>query len=284
MYLRLLTLASSGRYFAISFCLALSALAGTGTAEAQQTPAAEAENFNDPYEDTNRAIFDFNLEVDRIVLVPVAKTYREILPTPVRTGIHNFLQNLNEPLVFANDVLQGRPDLATNTFARFLTNSTLGIGGILDIATQAQLPHHDNDLGITFAVWGMGDGPYLMLPVLGPANLRDAIGEGIEAYGDPGNIVAGDHGYTWAAFARAGTSGIDRRSRNIETLAEIEKTSLDYYATIRSLYRQRRAAEIRHEKSTLPSIGVTGGGDESDTAPISYTVQPPPAPSQAPKK
>lgn len=283
MYLRPLTLASSGQFFAICLGLAVFGLVLPATVEAQQTPAADVENFNDPYEDSNRAIFDFNLQVDRVILVPVASAYRDVVPGPVRTGIRNVLQNLNEPLVFANDVLQGRPDLATNTFGRFLTNSTLGVGGIFDVATMAQLPHHDNDLGITFAVWGIGDGPYLMLPVLGPATLRDAVGQGIEAYGDPGNIVASDHGYTWASFARAGVSGIDRRSRNIETLAEIEKTSLDYYATIRSLYRQRRAAEIRHERSNVPSIGVSGG-DEPDTAPISYSVQPGSTPSQVPRK
>lgn len=284
MYLRPLTLAWPGRYLAISFGLAILGWAVPGVAEAQPPAAADIENFNDPFEDTNRAIFDFNLQVDRAVLVPVAEGYRSVVPEPVRNGIRNVLQNLNEPLVFANDLLQGRPDLATNTFGRFLTNSTLGVGGIFDIATQAQLPHHDNDLGITFAVWGIGDGPYLMLPILGPATLRDAIGQAAESYGDPGNVIASDHGYTWAAFARAGVSGVDRRSRNIETLAEIEKTSLDYYATIRSLYRQRRAAEIRHEKTNLPSVGPVLGSSEPDTAPISYSVNPASASGQALRK
>jgi phospholipid-binding lipoprotein MlaA len=119
-----------------------------------------------------------------------------------------------------------------------------------------------------------------MLPILGPSNVRDAIGEGGDAYGDPGNIVASDYHYVWASFARAGTQGIDERSRNIETLADIERTSLDYYATIRSLYRQRRAAEIRHEQTNAPNVNPVQGDSAPVSAPISYQVAPPPAPSQ----
>ena len=158
-------------------------------------PAATETDANDPLEKTNRAVFDFNNQVDKIVLVPVSNAYRAALPEPVRDSIHSVLQNLNEPIIFANDVLQARPDLASTTLARFVVNSTVGIGGIFDVASKANLPFHSNDLGVTFAVWGFGEGPYLMLPILGPSNVRDAIGEGGDAYGDPGNIIASDYHY-----------------------------------------------------------------------------------------
>jgi phospholipid-binding lipoprotein MlaA len=250
---------------------------GAAVAPAEAPPGSDAD---DPFEKTNRAIFDFNNQVDKIVLVPVSNAYRATLPEPVRDGIHSVLQNLNEPIIFANDVLQARPDLASTTLARFVVNSTVGIGGIFDVASKANLPFHSNDLGVTFAVWGFGEGPYLMLPILGPSNVRDAIGEGGDAYGDPGNIVASDYHYVWASFARAGTQGIDERSRNIETLADIERTSLDYYATIRSLYRQRRASEIRHEQTNTPNVNPVQGDSAPVSAPISYQVAPPPAPPQ----
>lgn len=283
----------AGRVLSVALGLAVCGFLPGGAARAQQPaapaappppapaqaapPAAEADGANDPFEKTNRAIFDFNNQVDKIVLVPVANAYRGVLPEPVRNSVHDFLQNLDEPIIFANDVLQARPDLAATTAARFVVNSTVGVGGLFDVASKTNLPFHNNDLGVTFAVWGFGEGPYLMLPVLGPSNVRDAIGEGGDAYGDPGNIVASDYHYVWASFARAGTQGIDERSRNIETLADIERTSLDYYATIRSLYRQRRAAEIRHEQSNTPNVGPLQGASGPPTSPISYQVAPSPS-------
>src|ERR1700745_1123206 len=216
-----------------------------------QPGVAEEEDFNDPLEDTNRAIFDFNQMVDRNVLVPVAKTYRTVLPDVVRDSLRDFLRNLRAPLIFANDALQGEFERAGQTFARFTLNSTLGVGGLIDVAGRwGQLPYHEQDLGVTFGVWGIPEGPYLVVPVLGPSDPRDLVGQTAEGFGDPFNRLVTGNPYTlyWIPFVRGGVSGIDQRSRYIETLADIERTSLDYYATIRSLYRQRRAALIRHEK------------------------------------
>jgi phospholipid-binding lipoprotein MlaA len=237
---------------AVAASLAVAGLSAVRPAAAQ-TPAAAEDESGDPYENTNRAIFTFNQGVDRAILVPVASTYRAVLPGPIRDSVHDFLQNLNSPIIFANDVLQGRFDLAGDTLGRFVVNTTLGFGGIVDVATKAGVPYHTNDLGITLATWGVPDGPYLMLPVLGPSNPRDLFGDVADNFGDPGNIVASDHHKLYASFARGVTSGIDERSRNIESLAEIERTSLDYYATIRSLARQRRAAQIRHQKEDVPN-------------------------------
>jgi phospholipid-binding lipoprotein MlaA len=219
-------------------------------ANAPQEATAE-EEFNDPLEDLNRKIFDFNQVVDRNVLVPVAKAYRDVLPDAVRDSIRDFLYNLRGPLIFANDTLQGDFERAGQTFARFVLNSTLGVGGLIDVAGRwGQLPYHEDDLGITFGVWGIPEGPYLVVPLLGPSDPRDLGGAVAEGFGDPFNRLVTGNPYTlyWIPFVRGGVSGIDQRSRYIETLADIERTSLDYYATIRSLYRQRRAALIRHEK------------------------------------
>jgi len=230
---------------------------------------ADVSEFNDPFEDTNRGIFAFNQAVDRNVLVPVAEAYRTVVPPPARESMKNFLQNLNNPLIFANDVLQGEPKLATDTLSRFVINTTVGIGGMFDVAKLVGIPYHTNDLGITLARWGFPEGVYIIIPVLGPSNPRDAIAQAAEGFADPGNIVAGQHNVFVATIARAAAQGVDVRSRNIETLADIEKTSLDFYATIRSLYRQRRAAQIRHEQENLPNPNPFGGSD-SDTS-MSYT-------------
>jgi phospholipid-binding lipoprotein MlaA len=279
-------LALHGLVFAAS--LSIAGLLAAHAAVAQ--PAASdpmAEENGDPWESTNRAIFNFNQDVDRTVLVPVANAYRTVMPRPAQDVIHDFLQNLNGPIIFANDVLQGQFGLAGDTLGRFMVNTTLGLGGMVDVATKAGVPYHTNDLGITLATWGVSPGPYLMLPVLGPSNPRDAFGDAADSFGDPGNIVASDYNRIWASFARAATSGIDERSRNIESLAEIERTSLDYYATIRSLAHQRRAAQIRHQKEDVPNATPLQGASalpaptpattvaalpRQPTAPITYSV------------
>jgi len=220
--------------------------------QSQQSAALGEEDFNDPFEDTNRKIFDFNQTVDHHVLVPVAKTYRAWLPAPVRDSLRDFLINLKEPLIFANDTLQGNIGHAEETVVRFVLNSTIGMGGLVDVAGRWGIPYHEGDLGVTLGVWGVPEGPYLVVPILGPSNPRDLGGEVVEGFGDPWNILAADNALLWVTFLRGGVSGIDQRARYLDTLADIERTSLDYYATIRSLYRQRRAALIRGEHKNLP--------------------------------
>jgi len=129
------------------------------------------------------------------------------------------------------------------------------VGGLIDVAGRwGQLPYHEQDLGVTFGVWGIPEGPYLVVPVLGPSDPRDLVGQVGEGFGDPFNRLVSGNPYTlyWIPFVRGAVSGIDQRSRYIETLADIERTSLDYYATIRSLYRQRRAALVRGQRENLP--------------------------------
>jgi phospholipid-binding lipoprotein MlaA len=266
--------------------LAVSGLVGASHALAQQPtpiappraappappPVPDMGDAGDPWENTNRAIFGFNQGVDRTVLVPVANAYRTVIPNTFRDMIHDFLQNLNSPIIFANDVLQAQPGLAGETFGRALINTTIGFGGFFDVATKLGVPYHTNDLGITLATWGVDSGPYLMLPVLGPSNPRDLFGDVADSFGDPGNIVAGQHNKLFASLARGVTSGIDERSRNIESLAEIERTSLDFYATIRSLSRQRRAAQIRHQKEDVPNASPLQGASALPPPPPVKTV------------
>ena len=235
--------------------LVASILSGCAShSDTAQQAATYEEDFNDPLEDTNRKIFEFNQVVDRNVLVPAAKAYRTALPDPVRDSLRDFLKNLREPLVFVNDSLQGEFGRAGTTVARFVINSTIGMGGVVDVAGRWGIPSHEDDLGLTLGVWGIPEGPYLVVPVLGPSSPRDLGGQVAEGFGDPWNILVTGNPWNlrWIPFVRGAVSGIDQRSRFIETLADIERTSLDYYATIRSLYRQRRAALIRHEQENLP--------------------------------
>ncbi len=262
MLLRRSTLFVSGL---LALGLAISGCAAPGPT------AAGGEAFNDPLEDTNRAIFGVNQVIDRNVLLPAAKTYRTVLIPPMRQAFHDFMQNLNAPVVFANDVLQGQFGLAANTLGRVLINTSMGMGGMFDFATQFGIPYHGNDLGITLATWGFDEGPYLVLPVLGPSNPRDLIGQVGDGFADPGDYVAAAHHRLWASVARALASGLDERSRNIESLEDIERTSLDFYATIRSLYRQRRAAQIRHEEQNLPNPAPVQGNLAPSPA-MSYSV------------
>ena len=230
----------------------------------QQQVSAYEEDFNDPLEDTNRKIFEFNQFVDRNAIVPAAKAYRTALPDPVRGSVRDFLNNLREPLVFVNDTLQGQFESAAKTVGRFVINSTIGIGGVVDVAGRWGIPFHEEDLGLTLGAWGIPEGPYIVVPVLGPSTPRDLGGQVAEGFGDPWNLLVTGNPYTlyWIPFVRGGVSGIDQRSRYIETLADIERTSLDYYATIRSLYRQRRAALIRRERENLPPpVGVSERDD-----------------------
>lgn len=257
----------------------LSAIAAIGMAlvgctapgtESGPSPDQTAEiEFNDPFEELNRSIFGFNQVVNDVALIPVAKGYRTAVPSPMRASVHDFLQNLNGPVIFANDVLQVQPRLAAQTLARLTINSTVGVGGMFDVASRIGIPRHTNDMGITFATYGIEEGPYLVAPVLGPTNPRDLVGSVADSFIDPANYYAGKFDVWYAPLARSAVSGVDVLSRNVDALADIEKTSLDFYATIRSLYRQRRAAEIRHEQPDLPNPTLSEDGKDRRTPAVS---------------
>jgi phospholipid-binding lipoprotein MlaA len=200
---------------------------------------------NDPFETVNRLSFNITLAFDKGIFRPTAIGYRRIVPTPVRNALRNFLNNLTSPVILANDVLQGETDRAGTTLARAGINTTIGIVGLIDVAQEWGYPRHSEDFGQTLGTYGSSEGPYLFVPLLGPSNPRDFLGWAVDFLFDPFTYAQFDNRYLWMGV-RGGVDYVDLRERNIETLDDIERNSLDYYASVRSLYRQTRNNEIRN--------------------------------------
>lgn len=201
--------------------------------------AAQHTEISDPLEGVNRAIYGFNKFLDKVLLKPIAKTYRFIVPEAGRKVVRNVLRNLTEPVTFVNSILQGDVENTFTTFWRFSLNSTFGLGGIFDFAEEAGLEHRPEDFGQTIGIYGAGNGPFLMIPVMGPSNTRDAFGAVADAFTDPFNYAHEDF-----VLGRTVAKGISAREDKLELIDEIERTSLDPYATLRSLYTQKRADDI----------------------------------------
>lgn len=206
----------------------------------------------DPLEGANRKLFSIHNFFDRILFRPISRVYKAIIPKPLRTGIRHIFSNLDEPVVFVNDVLQLKPKRAVRTFARFAINSTVGIGGVLDVAKKANLPHHPNGFGDTLGRYGVGPGPYLFIPLIGPTDLRDLLGGTADdallpvAIGDPFSRRE----YT---LTRGVVTGIDLRVESDADLKALYAGAADRYASLRSVFLQDRAAEIdaiRHGVAT----------------------------------
>ncbi len=232
---------------AVCASLALSACA---------TKDPEALAQNDPWEPTNRAVFDFDIKLDKAVATPVAKFYNHAVPEPARDGIHNALTNLNSPVVFGNNVLQGQGDKAANTLGRFVINSTVGLGGFIDVAGKIGIPGNTTDFGITLGKAGAAEGSYLVLPFVGPKPPRDLVGTGVDVAMDPFTWIT-FHNSTFWLIVRGGMDVLDERAANVGTVEQIERSSIDFYASTRSLYRQNRAAQINNGKapdSELPNF------------------------------
>ncbi len=223
-------------FLAVSL-LGLSACAATGTAED-----------NDPLEGFNRGVFAFNDAVDTVVLRPTAIVYREVMPDPFKDRIRDFLNNLKTPVILANDLLQGDLDRAETTFRRFFINTIAGLGGIIDVASSVGIQRHSEDFGQTLGTWGAGEGFYLVLPLLGPSSPRDTVGIVVDYFLDPVNYAIAAHGPREAGYARTGADVVDGRYRTLKLTDELRRDSVDYYAKVRSLYRQRREFEIRNGK------------------------------------
>lgn len=229
---------------------ALLALAGSGLGGCAGTPAstdpeavAQAREANDPYEGANRFFYKIDDGLDTYVLRPVAVAYRTVVPGAVRRPVHNLLDNLVNPVRFANDVIQGKPRRAGDTLMRFVINSTAGAAGLFDVASEVGYERHSTDFGVTLALWGVGEGPFLFLPVLGPSNPRDASGFGVDLALDP-LTYATFGGSTAVELGRFGLGAVDTRERLIDPIDGVKRTALDPYATFRSLYRQNRQSEI----------------------------------------
>ncbi|MEQ8194625.1 MAG: VacJ family lipoprotein [Rhodospirillales bacterium] len=258
---------AAGRFFGLSrFAILLLAgltMAGCAAMPDAKDPEAVAdfEQTNDPIEPFNRGIFEVNQALDKGIIKPIALVYRDYTPAAVQTVVRNMLNNLRSPVIFANDVLQGKLRRAWETLVRFLINSTMGFGGLGNPAQDmVGFKFHNEDFGQTLAVWGMPEGPYIVLPILGPSNPRDTVGLVVDALIDPLNIWLSNTDRSELIFARSAVRGIDERSRNIDVLDELEKSSLDFYASLRSLYRQHRGDEINDGQPTgnYPMPGLSG--------------------------
>ena len=213
----------------------------------------------DPLEPINRAIFSFNNVADKVILEPVAKGYKK-LPSPVQSGIGNFLNNLKLPLVVVNQILQGQFKNATDSTGRFIVNSTAGVFGLVDVAEKIGLEQTQEDFGQTLATWGVGDGFYIVLPIFGPSNLRDSTGMVLTYATDPVNAYALNQDEAWILPARTATNAVDQRSKIIDEVNALRDNSLDYYAAVRSSYYQnRKAAILNNDDNTqtpLPLISI----------------------------
>ena len=219
----------------------------------------------DPIEPVNREIFAFNDAVDEAVLEPVSEVYRDTMPEAIRTGIGNILRNLRTPIIVGNQILQGDFEGAGNAIVRFVTNTLGGLGGFLDPAAENGFEFEDEDFGQTLAVWGIGDGPYLVLPLLGPSNLRDTVGFVVDSIADPIGIFA-DNQHVGAEFTISETSAgaLTARTEALEPVREIKASSVDYYASLRNLYNQRRDSLINDGAVTIdiPDFTADGGFDD----------------------
>lgn len=198
------------------------------------------EEISDPLEGVNRAVFFLNDGLDTVLIRPIAYVYGNVVPPFVKRRVSNFFSNIKEPVVFANDLLQLELEDASVIAARFLVNSTLGLAGLFDVASEIGLPPHKADFGQTLHAYGAGPGPYLVLPLLGPSNLRDGIGLAVDALLNP---------FTWLLepegnlIITAGT-GLVRREELLVPLDALRESSVDYYAALRSLYYQDRAVTL----------------------------------------
>jgi phospholipid-binding lipoprotein MlaA len=231
----------------------------------------DAGEVSDPFEKMNRSVFERNMRFNHAVIYPAAKAYHKGVPEPVRNSIENFVSNLNEPFVFANDALQLRLEAAATTVGRFAINSTVGVGGLFDVATKQKLPQQSGDFGQTLYVWGMRNSSYLVLPVIGPTNVRDLLGTTVElaaptfvtaipslANVAPAgnllstNIATAANNVTVAGSVASPFTKFDQ----VHEMAELEDSSIDFYSMLRSVASQKRQAEL---DEALQTSGWTAG-------------------------
>ncbi len=240
--------------------------AADGWSGGDELEIAEIDSDNDPLELLNRFTFSFNMALDTVIFQPVAAYYRFLFPVQVRDSVRNVFRNLRSPLILINDLLQGEMERAETTLVRFIVNSTVGVLGLFDVAADLGHPYHDEDFGQTLAVHGVGEGFYLVLPIIGPSNPRDGVGILADIYLDPVTYAAESADAEDWLIVRLVAEGIDRRSRNIEIIEDLRRDSIDFYARVRSLHRQARANEINNGRIPVgtPASDLYNFGFDSD--------------------
>lgn len=212
----------------------------------------------DPWENVNRSIFKFNDALDVYLLEPVAKAWDFVVPNRAQGAISDAFDNARFPIDFTNGLLQGKPDDAGKTLGRFLLNTSLGMAGLFDVAKAAGLPGRQEDFGQTLGVWGVRNGPYLMLPVLGPSTIRDACGRAVDSPMRVWPFFVG----TIPSLAITTTEVVNWRARNIESIRDLKKGAFDYYSLVRNAFLHNRAAEVADHAA--PEKGVEQPTDESE--------------------
>ena len=232
--------------------LAVALLCGLAAACAKRPPVTDVdararyEEANDPMEPMNRAVFSFNNGFYHYVLDPLTDGYEAVVPRPARDGFRNFLRNLASPIRLINDILQGEPKQAGVTVGRFFTNTTIGIGGLFDPAAKMGMPFHDEDFAQTLARWGAHEGAYVVWPVIGPYSLRDSVGFLGDLLMDPVTWILKGEKLNYLNWARAGSEGLVTYEDVRGDLKSVQEDSLDPYAAVRSLQRQRRDYAIKN--------------------------------------
>ena len=236
-----------------------------GCASTEETIQGENDSYsvNDPYENFNRMTFQLNQGLDNVIIGPIARGYIAVVPQWGRERVNDALNNLGEPVNFANSVLQLDIERAIASFVRFGFDSTFGIAGLFDIAGEMGLERADEDFGQTLSVWGFGEGPYVVLPFFGPSSPRDGIGMAADMLLlDPFSRALRSHERYQRMIAR----GIDQRSAYNDELETLESTSIDFYAAMRELYRQHRLDKIRNGDVApgipIPSITFDDSSDQ----------------------
>ena len=245
----------------ISRAGAFAAAAAAALASGCATPAPEGQLIADPYEASNREFHEFNKGIDQVLLRPTAYVYREATPTLFQYLVGNAVDHIRLPVIFINNVLQADVDAALDTFGRFTVNTIAGAGGLLDPATEVGLPLAVTDGGVTLAEYGAEEGPYLVLPLLGPFTGRDAVGRALDFAVDPFNFVSVPGG-AGSSVARVAVPVVDSRAENFELVDDALYESDDSYVTVRTAYvlSRRRAVAGETEAEALPDIF----GDETE--------------------
>jgi phospholipid-binding lipoprotein MlaA len=213
---------------------------------------------SDPLEPINRLVFGLNEGVDFLILRPVNTVYRTLVPQPVRKGVANVVYNLASPVILANDILQGEGKRAGNTASRFLINTTVGVGGFVDVAAKQGIPRHSEDFGQTLAVWGIGSGPYIVLPLIGPSTLRDTAAMVVDGTIDP-MTWALMHEKTSVRLIPTGTQVIVYHDEYLDVAQNMRRSSADFYASVRDVYAQRRQSEIANGNLMLEPLPPISG-------------------------
>lgn len=260
-------MAQKRKYFTIRAMTVLFAcvlLVGCSGTQAQKADVSYGyDEINDPMEGFNRAMFSLNDALDQALMRPVAKGYRAVVPQLARDGVRNFLRNLRSPINIANQVLQGDVEGAAHDLSRMVINTSIGIGGLFDVAKDTGLEYEQEDFGQTMATWGVGHGAYMILPFFGPSSVRDGIGIAVDVYADPVRLYLHNTDQNEWYYARVALTGLDKREELLDVLDDLRRNSIDYYAAMRSAYHQRREAMVNdQDPDFVAGPAIPDYGDE----------------------